>query len=90
MIDRNYSKQELGEYLRELRTRTKLNRREFAEYFGIPLRTVEDWEYGKRKIPDYLLRLIEYKLRMENLIWNAFLLADKPRENNIAKGAHKW
>ncbi len=68
MIDRNSTTEELAAYLHELRLKTKMNRREFAEYFGIPLRTVEEWEAGRRRIQDYLLRLIEYKLRMENLI----------------------
>lgn len=51
--------------LRKMRDDLSLNRREFAESFGIPLRTMEDWETGRRKMPDYLLRLMEYKLRME-------------------------
>ena len=68
MIDRNSTAEELGKYLKEIRTESGMNRREFAEYFGIPLRTMEDWEGAKRKMPDYLLRLIEYKLRMEGII----------------------
>ena len=68
MVDRNSTTEELASYLYELRSKTSMNRREFAEYFGIPLRTVEEWEAGRRRIQDYLLRLIEYKLRMENLI----------------------
>jgi len=68
MIDRNSTPEELAKYLREIRTESGMNRREFAEYFGIPLRTMEDWEGAKRKMPDYLLRLVEYKLRMEGLI----------------------
>lgn len=32
-----------------------------------PLRTIEDWEYGKRKMPDYLLRLLVYKVKMDSL-----------------------
>jgi len=68
MIDRNSTAEELGKYLKDIRTDSGMNRREFAEYFGIPLRTMEDWEGVKRKMPDYLLRLMEYKLRMEGLI----------------------
>ena len=41
----------------------KLN--EFAEYFKIPYRTVQNWEYGQRKCPDYLLDLMQYKLEKE-------------------------
>jgi len=68
MIDRNSTAEELAKYLKGIRTESGMNRREFADYFGIPLRTMEDWEGAKRKMPDYLLRLIEYKLRMEELI----------------------
>lgn len=51
----------------ELRKQTGMNRREFAEYFGIPYRTMQDWELGNRQMPDYLLRLMAYKVGMENL-----------------------
>ena len=47
---------------------TGMNRKEFAEYFGIPYPTITDWELGHRKMPDYLLRLIAYKVEMEKLI----------------------
>ena len=51
----------------DLRQSTGMNRREFCEYFEIPYRTVTDWELGNRKIPDYLLRLMVYKVKMEQL-----------------------
>ena len=53
--------------LLELRYRTGMNRREFAEYFEIPYRTVQEWELGNRKMPEYLLRLMAYKVRTENV-----------------------
>ena len=52
----------------ELRKRTGMNRTEFAAYFEIPYRTVQEWELGNRKMPDYLLRLMKYKLEMEQLV----------------------
>lgn len=55
------------EYLIELRTSTSMTRREFCEYFEIPYRTLQDWELGNRKMPDYLLRLMAYKAKMEKL-----------------------
>ena len=58
----------MKEELKKLRENTGMNRREFAEYFGIPYRTVQDWELGNRKIPAYLLRLMAYKLRTEKLL----------------------
>ncbi len=57
----------MEEKLKDLRLETGMNRKEFAEYFEIPLRTIEDWEADKRKMPQYLLRLIEYRLRIEAL-----------------------
>lgn len=56
---------ELKQRLIELRTSTGMNRREFAEYFEIPYRTLQEWELGNRKMPEYLLRLMAYKVRME-------------------------
>ena len=42
-----------------------MNRREFSDYFGIPYRTIQEWELGNRKMPEYLYRLMEYRLRVE-------------------------
>ncbi len=49
----------------ELRSSTGMNRREFSDYFGIPYRTIQEWELGNRKMPEYLYRLMEYRLRVE-------------------------
>lgn len=56
---------ELSEIIKELRKDLHLNRREFCDYFNIPYRTVQDWECGKRTMPDYVLRLLEYKIRTD-------------------------
>ena len=45
-----------------------MTQKDFAEYFGIPIRTVEDWERGVRHMPDYVLRLFVYKLEIEKMI----------------------
>lgn len=47
---------------KELRQASGMTQRAFAEYFGIPLRTVEDWERGVRKCAPYLIDLMKYKL----------------------------
>ena len=52
--------------IKELRTEYGMTRPQFAEYFGIPYRTVQSWEIGKRECPAYLLELIRYKLENEN------------------------
>ncbi len=53
---------------KELRAKSGMTQRKFAEYFGIPRRTVEDWERGIFKCAPYLLDLMEYKLRNEGII----------------------
>ena len=58
---------ESGEELRKLRESTGMNRKEFCEYFEIPYMTETDWELGNRRVPQYLLRLMEYKIQMEKL-----------------------
>ena len=39
--------------------------KEFSEYLEIPYRTLQNWETGVRKCPDYLVKLIAYKLEKE-------------------------
>lgn len=57
-----------GSHIKELREKMGMNRREFCDYYGIPYRTVQDWEAGKRELPDYLLRLIIYRAEIEHAI----------------------
>lgn len=51
-----------------LRKKTGMSRKDFCKYFGIPYRTVEDWENHKSTISSYLFKLMEEKLRNEKLI----------------------
>lgn len=55
----------IDESIKNLRIKTGMNRKAFAEYFEIPLRTVEDWEAGRRKPPEYIPRLLDYRIRIE-------------------------
>lgn len=55
------------EQLIKLRSSTGMSRKDFCEYFEIPYRTMQDWELGNRRMPDYLFRLMEYKVRIEKL-----------------------
>ena len=51
----------------ELRKSVGENRKQFSEHIGIPVRTLEDWEAGKRTPPEYVPRLIAYQLKYEEL-----------------------
>ena len=48
-----------------IRNQTGMNKKEFAEYLGIPYRTLQDWELGNTQAPEYVLRLIAYKVMWE-------------------------
>ena len=50
-----------------------MKRPEFAEWLGIPYRTLQDWELGNYKMPEYVLRLIAYKVKMEEMLKNGKL-----------------
>lgn len=58
--------------VKELRTAAGMTQAAFAEYFGIPKRTIESWEAltptAKRACPPYLLELMIYKLQNEHRI----------------------
>lgn len=54
--------------IKELRHQSGMTQKAFSEYFGIPKRSIENWEGGKRECPTYLLELIAYKLTNEGLI----------------------
>lgn len=54
--------------IRDLRESTDMTRKEFSEHTGIPIRTLEDWEAGRRTPPEYVPRLIAYQLKYEELL----------------------
>lgn len=56
------------ELLKSIRSELGMNRTQFSEYMEIPLRTLEEWEAGRRKMPSYVLRLILYYTKIEKLM----------------------
>lgn len=54
--------------IKELRESIRMNRSEFSAYTGIPIRTLEDWEAGRRTPPEYVPRLLAYMLKYEELM----------------------
>ena len=57
-----------GKEVKNLREQMGMNRREFCDYFEIPYRTVQDWEAEKRELPEYVLKLMEYRAKYEKRI----------------------
>ena len=54
--------------LKKIREDLGMNRTVFSHYIGVPLRTLEEWEAGRRTMPDYVLRLITYYTKMEQFL----------------------
>ncbi len=51
--------------IRSIRGVTGMSVTEFCNWLGIPPRTMQQWEKGDRVMPDYVLRLIAYKVAIE-------------------------
>lgn len=58
---------DIAKKITELRESAGENRKEFSARTGIPVRTLEDWEAGRRTPPDYIPRLIAYQLEFEKM-----------------------
>lgn len=55
-----------SEYMKEFRQSTGLSQSKFAEYFGLPLRTLQEWEQGRHNPPPYVLDLLKRIWKLEN------------------------
>jgi len=66
---------DIAKSIKELRESTGMSRKDFSEHTGIPVRTLEDWEAGRRTPPEYIPRLIAYQLKYEEMM--------KGREENL-------
>lgn len=49
----------------EMRNLLNVTRAEFSRLYSIPVRTLEDWESGRRKCPEYVLNLLERAVRAD-------------------------
>lgn len=45
--------------IKELRKALNMTQTEFSKEYNIPQRTIQSWELGVRKPPDYVLELLE-------------------------------
>lgn len=54
--------------VKQIRLRSGMNQKEFASYFGINLRTLQEWEQGRRNPPEYLPGLIERILQNDHFV----------------------
>ena len=72
--------------IKKLRARVGMSQRQFAEYFNIPKRTIENWEGGQRKPPPYVIELIKYKIEKERLGMLKLIEKDNGEEKILKEG----
>lgn len=82
--------------LRELRAHLGLTQQGFAERYDIPFRTVQNWETGLRRPPEYMMRLLEYRIRHDLINCKTAALPEyDPHKSDLPKrrdftGALSW
>jgi DNA-binding XRE family transcriptional regulator len=54
--------------IKELRIAAGMTQKELGEEFGIPRRTIENWEGEQRACPEYVINLIEECLKSRGKI----------------------
>lgn len=47
---------------KEMRQLSGMTQQKFADFFGIPKRTIEDWDAGKSTCKPYLVELLAYRI----------------------------
>ena len=55
-----------GDTMKDFRLSTGLSQSKFAEYFGLPVRSVQEWEQGRKNPPPYLLELLKRIWKLES------------------------
>ena len=71
--------------IKDLRASIGMTQKELSEYFGIPDKTIKNWEQGTRKAPEYLIKLIEYKIKKEEIGMNKTV----KKATEIMEGTYK-
>lgn len=55
----------MSDRIKELRKKTGLSQSKFSAKFGIPIRTLQQWEQGISAPPGYLVRMMAYIMLLE-------------------------
>lgn len=60
--------------IQEIRALTNLSQPHFCDKYNIPLPTLRKWEQGKREPPEYVLELLEFKVKGDLNMYGEFTL----------------
>lgn len=61
--------------VKEIREKTGLSQSNFAKKYGIPVRTLQGWEAG-RKAPDYILEMIAKNVALDEIELKAWFFSE--------------
>lgn len=82
--------------IREMRTQLGDTQSEFSTRYNIPFRTVQNWETGVRKPPEYIMNLLEQQIKKDLVNRKTMALPkynpkkiDLPKRNDYV-GAISW
>lgn len=82
--------------IREMRMQFGDTQNEFAARYKIPIRTIQNWETGVRKPPEYIIHLLEQRTKKDMLNRKTISLPEyDPKKRNLPKrcdfvGAISW
>ena len=82
--------------IREMRIKLGDTQSEFAARYNIPFRTIQNWETGMRKPPEYVIELLENRIRSDLTNRKAITLPEyDPQKIDLPKrsdfvGAFAW
>ncbi|MDO4962093.1 MAG: helix-turn-helix transcriptional regulator [Eubacteriales bacterium] len=60
--------------IRDMRIQMGDTQSEFADRYNIPFRTIQNWENGVRKPPEYIMELLEQRIRADLINRRTFVL----------------
>lgn len=63
--DTNAERRKMAYAFKAIREQSGMTRKDFSAWLGVPYRTMQEWELGRRMMPEYVLRLIAYKVLNE-------------------------
>lgn len=51
--------------IKTIRLKTGLSQQEFGERYNIPVASIRDWEQGRRKCPEYVTELLDFRVEFD-------------------------
>ena len=73
----------------EIRAILGISRAEFSRRYNIPIRTLEDWDAGKKNPPEYVMTMLERIVREDKDMLYVLILSTRGHEEIQTIGTHE-